>query len=68
MKQNPQNAIIGIGDQRGVVSMYSPNCTQPLVKILSHKSSVLSLAFHNDGNYMATTGNDGLLKVKISNQ
>ena len=63
MKQNPQNAIIGIGDQRGVVSMYAPNSTQPLVKMLCHKSSVLSLSFHSNGNYLVTTGNDGLMKV-----
>lgn len=63
MKQNPYNGIMCIGDRRGVVSMFSPNTSQPLVKMLCHKSSISSLAIQKDGYYMVTTGNDGLMKV-----
>ena len=52
-----------VADKRGVVSMFSPNTSQPLVKMLCHKSAVLSLAIQRDGHYMVTTGNDGLMKV-----
>ena len=63
MKQNPYNGIICIADRRGVVSMFSPNTAQPLVKMLCHKSAVSALAIQKDGHYMVTTGNDGLMKV-----
>lgn len=52
-----------LADRRGVVSMYSPNTSQPLVRMLCHKSAILSIAIQRDGNYMVTTGNDGLMKI-----
>lgn len=52
-----------IADRRGVVSMFSPNTNQPLVRMLCHQSAVLSLSLSRDGNYMVTTGNDGLMKI-----
>ncbi|KAL4456195.1 hypothetical protein ABPG74_014156 [Tetrahymena malaccensis] len=63
MKQNPYNAIIGIGDNKGCVNMYSPNTSEPLVKMLCHKGNVNSLAFDKRGFYMVTAGTDGLWKV-----
>lgn len=63
MKQNPHNALICIGDNRGIVSMFSPNIGQPLVKMICHKSAMLSCSLTQDGNYMVTTGNDNLMKV-----
>lgn len=63
MKQNPYNSVMCVSDHKGVVSMFCPNTSQPLVRMLCHKSSVLGLAVHREGNYMVTSGNEGLLKV-----
>lgn len=63
MKQNPYNAMTCVGDNRGCVSMYSPNTSAPLAKILCHKGNVNDLAFDARGFYMTTAGSDGLWKV-----
>jgi len=63
MTLNPYNAMINVGDNRGCVSMYSPNTSAPLAKILCHKGSVNSVSFDARGFYMATAGSDGLWKV-----
>lgn len=43
--------------------MYSPNTSEPLVKMLCHKSIVSSIAVTNNGYYLSTVGTDGLWKV-----
>lgn len=52
-----------LGDRRGVVSMYSPNISQPVVRMLCHKSAILSISVQKDGNYMVTTSSDGFMKI-----
>ena len=49
MKQNPKNAIISVGDNRGQVLMYSPNTSQPLVQIYCHKTQVNTIAHDVEG-------------------
>ena len=63
LKLNPYNAISCIGDNRGCVSMYSPNTSEPLVKVLCHKGNVNAIAFDKRGYNMVTAGTDGLWKV-----
>lgn len=41
--QNPYNAVLHVGHQNGTVSLWSPNSTSALVKILAHKGPVRSL-------------------------
>src|SRR6201996_177078 len=40
MAQNPYNAILHIGHQNGTVSLWSPNASEPLVKIQTHAGPV----------------------------
>lgn len=61
--QNPRNAIIHVGHQNGTVSMWSPNDTKPLVKVLAHRGPVRSLAMDREGRYMVTTGQDMKMSV-----
>jgi len=63
MVQNPWNAIINLGHFNGTITMWSPNMTTPLVKILCHEGPVRSIACDNQGKYMATSGNDGHVKI-----
>jgi U3 small nucleolar RNA-associated protein 7 len=63
MSQNPYNAIINIGHQNGTVTLWSPNSTSPLVKILAHKGPVRASAVDREGRYMVTTGQDMKMSV-----
>ncbi|KAI4502748.1 hypothetical protein M0802_001792 [Mischocyttarus mexicanus] len=63
MTQNPTNALICIGDSKGVVSMWSPNSKRPLAKMLCHKQKIEACAVHPYGTYMATSSSDRSTKV-----
>jgi len=64
MRQNPNNAVICLGHTNGCVTMWKPTgAPEPLVKMLCHKAAVLSLAVDKQGNYLATSGLDGQVKV-----
>ena len=63
LTQNSRNAILHIGHQNGSVSLWSPNSTTPLVKLLPHRGPVRSLAIDRSGNYMVSTGQDSQMSV-----
>lgn len=61
--QNPQNAILHMGHQNGAVTLWSPNSTTPLMKLLAHRGPVRSLAIDREGRYMVSTGQDMKMAV-----
>nr|POE54240.1 putative u3 small nucleolar rna-associated protein 7 [Quercus suber] len=61
--QNPYNAIIHAGHQNGTVSLWSPNSTTPLVKMLCHRGPVRSMSMDREGRYMVSTGQDMKMAV-----
>ncbi|KAI9824575.1 MAG: Small subunit (SSU) processome component [Thelocarpon impressellum] len=61
--QNPRNAILHLGHQNGTVTLWSPNSTTPLVKLLAHRGPVRSLAVDREGRYMVSTGQDMKMAV-----
>ena len=61
--QNPHNAIIHVGHQNGTVSLWSPNTTTPLVRMLPHRGPVRALATDRQGRYMVSTGQDMKMAV-----
>eukprot|EP01135_Chromosphaera_perkinsii_P001323 Nk52_evm50s164 gene=Nk52_evmTU50s164 len=63
MTQNPWNAVIHLGHYNGTVTLWSPNMSTPLVKMLTHRGGVKSIAVDNQGKYMATSGMDGQMKI-----
>ncbi|KAI3649727.1 hypothetical protein MP228_005359 [Amoeboaphelidium protococcarum] len=63
MAHNPQNAITHLGHSNGTVTLWSPNMGQQLVKMLVHRGPVNDIAIDPSGQYMATCGMDGQLKV-----
>ena len=46
---NPYNAIACVGDQGGVVSMWTPNAQSPVAKVLCHKAPIVDIAFDPAG-------------------
>ncbi|XP_039268926.2 WD repeat-containing protein 46-like [Styela clava] len=63
LAQNPYNAIMLTGHHNGTVSMWSPNMKEPLVQMLCHKSAIRAIAVDKTGLYMATSGQDGKMKI-----
>jgi U3 small nucleolar RNA-associated protein 7 len=63
LAQNPHNAILHIGHQNGTVTLWSPNSTTPLVKLLAHRGPVRSIAVDREGRYMVSTGQDMKMAV-----
>ena len=63
MRLNPWNALVALGHRNGVVTMWTPNLSEPAVKMLCHKGGVSALAIDRSGRYMATAGRDGALKL-----
>ncbi|KAJ8024819.1 WD repeat-containing protein 46 [Holothuria leucospilota] len=63
MAQNPQNAVIHLGDSKGTVTLWTPNQPEPVVKMLCHRSAVRSIAVDAKGLYMATSGVDRTINI-----
>ena len=61
--QNQYNAICHVGHQNGTVSLWSPNSTTPLVKLLAHRGPVRALAMDREGRYMVSAGQDLRMSV-----
>ncbi|KIJ64067.1 hypothetical protein HYDPIDRAFT_91062 [Hydnomerulius pinastri MD-312] len=65
MTQNRHNAVIHLGHQNGVVSLWTPNLPHPAVQLLAHIGPVVGLSVDpsTGGRYMASSGADGTVKV-----
>ena len=63
LAQNPYNAILHVGHQNGTVTLWSPNSTTPLVKMLTNRGPVRSIALDREGRYMVTAGQDMRMAV-----
>ncbi|WEL38711.1 U3 small nucleolar RNA-associated protein 7 [Encephalitozoon hellem] len=63
IKQNPMNAIIHTGSNKGVVSLWSPSSEEYLMKILCHKSAISSIEIERDGRSMITVGMDNRINI-----
>ena len=65
MRQNPWNAVLCLGHGNGTVTMWTPNITTPVVRMLCHHGPVRSLAVDGQGRHMVTTGADGQASVAL---
>ncbi|KAG9311189.1 WD40-repeat-containing domain protein [Chiua virens] len=65
MAQNRHNAVIHLGHQNGVVSLWMPNLPHPAVQLLAHLGPVIGLSVDpsSGGRYMASSGADGTVKI-----
>jgi U3 small nucleolar RNA-associated protein 7 len=63
LTQNPANAIVCAGHSNGQVTMWSPNVSTPLVRMLAHRTQVRCMAVDPAGRHMVTAGLDGQMRV-----
>ncbi|XP_054663652.1 WD repeat-containing protein 46 [Grus americana] len=63
MTQNPTNAIVHLGHSNGTVTLWSPNVSEPLVRMLCHRGALRALAVDPTGTYMASAGTDRKLRL-----
>ncbi|TDZ31112.1 putative U3 small nucleolar RNA-associated protein 7 [Colletotrichum spinosum] len=63
LAQNPYNAVLHVGHQNGTVTLWSPNQSEPLVKLLSHRGPVRAMGIDREGRYMVSTGQDCKMAV-----
>eukprot|EP00775_Hariotina_reticulata_P010913 gene10913-11067_t len=63
LRQNPYNAVLCCGHSNGTVSMWTPNITTPVVKMLCHRGGVTALAVDPTGHQLVTAGVDCQVKV-----
>ncbi|RVD90637.1 WD40 domain-containing protein, partial [Tubulinosema ratisbonensis] len=55
MTQNKSNGIIFTGNDKGTVSLWSPNSKEYLTKVLCSKGNITSLEVEKNGNYFFTS-------------
>ncbi|ODQ67785.1 component of small subunit processosome [Nadsonia fulvescens var. elongata DSM 6958] len=63
MAQNPYNAVMHLGHSNGTVTLWSPNMSTPLVKMLTNYGPVQNIAIDRAGRNMVTTGTDRQIKI-----
>lgn len=63
LAQNPHNATLHVGHQKGLVTLWSPNSATALVKLLPHHGPVRSIAIDKSGKYMVSTSQDRRMSV-----
>jgi U3 small nucleolar RNA-associated protein 7 len=63
LRQNPRNAVIHLGHTNGTVTLWTPNMKEAVVSIFVGRGAVQALAVDPAGNYMATAGIDGRVRV-----
>ncbi|KAJ2730863.1 putative U3 small nucleolar RNA-associated protein 7 [Coemansia sp. Cherry 401B] len=63
LRVNPHNAVVHVGHGNGMVTLWAPQQSLPLAKLLCHKGPVQAMAIDRSGTYMATSGLDGRVKV-----
>jgi len=61
--QNPYNAILHAGHQKGLVTLWSPNSQSPLVKLLPHRGPVRAIAMDKTGRYMVSASQDRQISI-----
>jgi U3 small nucleolar RNA-associated protein 7 len=63
LRANPWNAVLCAGQADGAVSMWTPNMSTAVAKLLAHRGPVTALAVDGAGRYLVTAGGDARLKV-----
>jgi len=63
MVQNTRNAVMCLAHYNGSVTMWTPNMTEPVVKMACHGGRVTALGIDHEGQVMVSGGTDAMVKV-----
>ncbi|KAL4534869.1 hypothetical protein Ndes2526A_g05736 [Nannochloris sp. 'desiccata'] len=63
MRQNSWNAVLCLGHSNGTVTMWTPNISTPVVRMLCHHGPVRTVAVDPSGHQLITAGADKSVKV-----
>jgi len=63
MCQNPYNAVICTGHDRGSISMWTPNQSDPVARIMKHPAPVKGVAVDLSGYRLAAGHGDGSIQI-----
>ena len=63
LTHNPHNAVLVAGHSNGTVTMWSPNQSTALVRMLVHRGPVRAAACDASGRFLVTAGADRRVKV-----
>ncbi|TDH68787.1 hypothetical protein CCR75_005829 [Bremia lactucae] len=63
MALNPWNAVVNLGHASGIVTLWTPNMSDAVVKMQCHQGPIRSMGIDNSGNYLITAGADRKVKV-----
>ena len=61
--QNQQNAVIASGHSNGILNLWTPNFSEPVVKMFAHSNRINSVSIDNDGYTLITCGNEQKMKI-----
>lgn len=67
MRHNPYNAVVSLGHANGTVSMWTPNVTTPVVKMLCHRvcfAHLISCSDNRSGTRKSSTAYFEVLHAK----
>ncbi|KAI9911660.1 hypothetical protein PsorP6_009300 [Peronosclerospora sorghi] len=63
MALNPWNAVINLGHANGMVTLWTPNMADAVVKMQCHQGPLRSLSVDQSGKYLVTAGADRKMRV-----
>ncbi len=61
---SPKGRYIAVGNEKGIVSIWSIKSGKSISQEAVHKGPVLSLAFSPNGKILASGGSDGIMKLR----
>ncbi|KAG6580405.1 WD40-repeat-containing subunit of the 18S rRNA processing complex [Phytophthora cinnamomi] len=63
MALNPWNAVVNLGHASGIVTLWTPNMSDAVVKMQCHQGPIRSLGIDSSGKYLVTAGADRKVKI-----
>ena len=63
LKRDFSTNVAAAAHECGQVTLWSPQCSYPLLKLAAHRSRVVDLSYDISGTYLVTMGTDGYTRI-----